>query len=300
LTVGGDENDSMPREEPIGMRAPDEPTHLPPAADQVQAATRENVHSLQQVASYLLFTRNLRGSGNIDVLVGCVICLVALIMLGHRFLSVEIAGLAALGALLIGGGIWFLSRPTPIGMLVDGAMMLAVLVAVATLAIDPRHIVFRQAILMPFLYLLAGGALRRLYGVRQYRRFASAAAVARSETTGKWLGGLVDSTLQAEAGSDPQVVSFVGAAFLGLSRKWKGRLLPEVAIFVQGGNETGEWGNVLFAARDNVRIASVLEMLVMCLPPEQQPDLHANRARERIGIAECFQPHHGHPNRRVF
>ena len=242
-------------EAPAGQ--PLELSYVSLAGSNVLPATRENVSLLQHAADYQVCARNLRVSGVGDIIWGVICCVLGGLM--FRFQTANIV-LIIFGAVLIGVGIWLVSRPTPLGMIVDGALL--VMVGIWNLYIN--YLVLTHARVQgvgigPVIAIAQiGWGIHRL---RSHSRFASAVAMQPSEANVQLLRQLVQSTLKAKTKQDPTVISFRRRSSF-TAENWKARLLPEIAVFAMSIGQFGGRRDALLAARDGVEISETKKKLL--------------------------------------
>lgn len=237
--------------------APIELSYVSLAGEQILPATRENVHLLQHAADYEVCRRNLRVSGIGDIIWGVICCGLGMLLFRVNTLN---AALVVLGALLIGVGIWLLAKPSPIGMIVDGAVLL--LVAAWNLYVN--YLAITQSRGQAFGYgpvIAIAQIVWGIYRIKSYPRFALAVAMQPSEVNMRWLRSLVRSTLKSKAKNEPDVLTLSRSGWF-VRERWRARLLPEVAVFAMStGSIGGRWDAVL-AARDGVSILASKKVLM--------------------------------------
>jgi hypothetical protein len=218
------------------------------AGDIVPPATRENVHLLQHAADYQVCVRNLRRSGIGDIIWGLVCCWMGYMAL--RFMSISL-GLFGLGAILASVGMWLLINPSPIGVVIDGIVLL--LLAAWNLLIS-AFIIYRSG--RPNGLWIVIAISQVTWGIRHiktYPRFATAAAMQPSVAAISWLRDLAKATLKAKAAKNTAIVQFTRRGWLAYER-WKGQLLPEVGVFVMTSGSFGGKRDVLLASQDEAEI----------------------------------------------
>ncbi|MCI0403244.1 MAG: hypothetical protein L0212_06940 [Acidobacteria bacterium] len=136
--------------------------------------------------------------------------------------------LVLLGLFLLGEGVWLLVQPTPTGMIVDGIALCLVglwniLVTIANLAAGAGGPTF--ALALGFIQIGWGiGSFRR------YGRFAHLAGGAASAEAIARVDALVAGIAGASMKTSADIIEFTVGA-----QQWKGRLTPELGVFVVGG-----------------------------------------------------------------
>lgn len=202
------------------------------AGDDIPPLTIENIHLLQEAATYRVGERQLRRSGIGDIVWG-IIC----VLIGIPAFQVNPvnAVMVLIGAMLVGVGIWIIARPRPIGSLIDGIALLLVAawntvitaLNLAATASGKQPDTPRLGVLIIILQYVWG--VQRL---QRYPRFAASEAMKPSPKISKWLDELVKSLKDARMGSDSSIIAFTIKGFNG-QQNWRARLLPEMAIFMR-------------------------------------------------------------------
>jgi hypothetical protein len=220
------------------------------AGDEVPAPTRANAELLQKAADYLNSVRSLRWSGVGDIFWGLLVLPAAAI--SFRFDPLHL-GLLALGTALSGIGLWIIIRPSPIGMIFDGIILLVVAAWNAMVC----EMLLRRTGNAPIFWVII--ALAQIYWgiqrLRRYPRFAAAVAMQPSANTLNWLAGLVRDARKAKPRKDAQAVQFVRNGSL-VREKWKGLLMNEIGVFVASAGGIGGRRDVVLASKDAVEIVS--------------------------------------------
>jgi hypothetical protein len=186
-----------------------------------------------------------------DIMWGLFVTFCGVVLIHGNLLNI---GLLGLGLGLIGIGVWILVRPSPVGMIFDGVILLLVsawnflIFGLVMMAPHPQPNVVLPIIAIAQVYW----GFRRIRG---YRRFSAAVAMQPSATTVKWLAGLVAETLKARPSAQAQSIDFIRQGGFRYER-WKGRLLPEIGIFVMSTSRLGGRRDVILASKDGIEILS--------------------------------------------
>lgn len=187
-------------------------------------------------------------SGIGDIIWGMICCGIGLLAFRIHVVDFVVLGL---GVALLTLGVWLIARPSPLGMIFDGGILLLIAAwnfyGYYVLITGSRgHVVVSPVIAI-------AQVCWGVYRIKSYPRFALAVAMQPSEVNIRWLRSLVQSTLKAKPKKDPGVISFTRRGFF-INERWKARLLPEVAVFVMSTGSFGGRRDTLLAARDGLEI----------------------------------------------
>jgi hypothetical protein len=154
------------------------------APQEALAPTAENAHLLQQNADHRSATRLLRNSGGWSIFWGALCLLIA--MGTFRFGPFPMSVLA-IGCGLLGVGLWLVVAPSPLGMLIDGIMLIGLSLLNLIHSIDRGARPFGgydSGLYMPvFVITFVAGVFR----IVRYRRFARVKFAAPTLATRKFL-----------------------------------------------------------------------------------------------------------------
>ena len=222
------------------------------AGDQIPAATRENAHLLQHAADYEVCVRNLRRSGIGDIIWGLICCAIGGLLFNVNIFNI---GLILLGLILIGVGWWITFRPSPIGLVVDGITLL--LVAAWNIMVNVLSVWGMRRGQTPALgpVVAAAQIFWGIHRLQTYPKFATAVAMQPSAATLGWFRALAKATLKSKPKLDQTALEFNRRGWFVYER-WKGRLLPEMAIFVMKAGSFGGRLDALLASQESVTILS--------------------------------------------
>lgn len=270
----------MQQQSPVAPAAvqPVELSYVSLAGSEVPAATRENVHLLQQAADYQTHSQSLRRSAIAGIIIGLIWGVVGYLMIDSGQPGYA---LVVFAVVLVGIGAWLVSAPSPLGMLVDGIAMIAVGAINVILFIlslqQVRNGQEQYTFGIIFSIIMIGYGISRIVS---YPKYKAAAAMSPSPQTLKWLKDLTKDALNTRAKNDVNTVEFTRSTFFN-QEKGRVRLLPEVAVFVAEKNQTyyigggggvllimlvrmmaGKTGDVRLVSRDGLSILSEKKVLL--------------------------------------
>jgi len=144
-------------------------------------------------------------------------------------------------------GVWIAVRPSPMGMIFDGIALIMVglwngwisYLILSRPGSNPNT-------MLPIMSIAQIGW--GVYRLVRYSEFAAVAALRPSKQMVQWLDGTIKSVAKAKLNSDPTAIEFQIKGFNSYQR-WKGRLLPDLAILVR---DIGK--DLRLLPRENLRI----------------------------------------------
>ena len=217
----------------------------PPASGTSYEPPNAEFEELQRVANYRLVRKSLRPGGIGSIIFG-------LIAIGIGTSGMEanpINGILALiGVFLTIEGIWLVSAPAPVGMIVDGCALLI-------LGIWNISITFMNASSgtgSPGAFGIIG-VWQIIWGFQSFGRYARFANMPQSKPSAETLqriDQIVDEMKKATLASDPRLLEFTGKSFSS-QQAWRGRLGEASGVFIADGGQ-----DLVFAQKQAVSISS--------------------------------------------
>jgi hypothetical protein len=229
------------------------PPPLPtrPSSAEATFPAVSNFAELQRVSNYRLVRKTLKPAGIGSIVFG----LIAIAMgFGGMEENPANAILGLIGLFLLVEGIWIVSAPTPIGMIVDGIALLIlgswnIFTTITNSAAGGGNVLHFFAIL---------GVWQIIWGFQsfgRYRRFSAMPMVKPSDETLRQIDDLVNAITKAKAKEQPDLVEFQTTTFT--AQTWKGRLSNDSAVFVEGSGQ-----DIVFARRGDVEFVKQGKALI--------------------------------------
>ncbi|MGH9812360.1 MAG: hypothetical protein ACRD4T_04420 [Candidatus Acidiferrales bacterium] len=210
------------------------------AATMIGAGVTDATADLQRAADSRSVRKRLKPAAIGSIIFG-------VIAIGLGIASLEDSALNAflvlLGFFLLGEGIWLLVQPTPVGMIVDGIALCLLglwnlLVTVANMQSGAGG--FRGFAVLGIFQIIMG-----IQSFRRYGRFAHLAGGTASAEAIQRVDALVAGIATASMKTSADIIEFAAGG-----QPWKGRLAPDLAVFVAGAEE-----EVVLAGKSEVTIA---------------------------------------------
>jgi hypothetical protein len=154
------------------------------APQEALAPTAQNAHLLQQNADHRSATRLLRNSGGWSIFWGTLCLLIALGIFRFGFFSMSVL---AIGCGLLGVGLWLVVAPSPLGMLIDGIMLIGLSLLNLVTYVGRGHRPFATYDVGLYLPLFVITFVAGVFRIVRYRRFARVKFAAPTPPTRKFL-----------------------------------------------------------------------------------------------------------------
>ena len=205
----------------------------------------ELLDELQRVANYRQMRKRLRASGIGSIFFGVIAIAIGVNML--RYSAALNLILVAIGVFLLTEGLWLIIRPSPIGVILDGAALMLVgtwNIAVQILNAAAGH---HGNGVWPVI-----GILQIIWGAQafvRYRRFAKMPRKKPSPEVIKRIDKIAKDIGKSKMANDPELVELQTSNFFG-KQIWKGRLRASFAAFVVVGHN-----EVIFARPKDVALS---------------------------------------------
>lgn len=220
---------------------------------------RDDLPILQDVADYVAFKKRLRRLGLVGLSFS-LICfglgIVAVLLNWPLWLIFTFA----LGFLL--GASWALESPSQLRLGVQGILLVlgglcgctVLFVSInptiaATISREPS--VYAWVPIVPVLFICGRWSITFAMTLGRKKRIKEPSPLERE------IAATVDGLLAADLDRSPNVVSFTVLRSMTLQQNWRGRLLDEMAIFVEG-----KGSQIIIGEKDDVDIALVSEKAV--------------------------------------
>lgn len=182
---------------------------------------------LQRAADFRSVRKRLKPAAIGSILFGVIAIGLGMASLEESALN---AFLVLLGLFLLGEGIWLLVQPTPVGMIVDGVALC--LIGLWNLLVTIANM---QSGAGGFRGFAALGVFQIIWGIQSFRRYgrfahlgggtASTEAIQRVDAV---VAGIAEASMKTSA----DIIEFTAS-----NRQWKGRLAPDLGVFVAGAED---------------------------------------------------------------
>ena len=204
----------------------------------------ELLDELQRVANYRQMRKRLRASGIGSIFFGVIAIAIGVNMLRYSALNLI---LVAIGVFLLTEGLWLIIRPSPIGVILDGAALMLVgtwNIAVQILNAAAGHHGNGVWPVIGILQIIWGRA-----SLRPLPAFRENAAEKPSPEVIKRIDKIAKDIGKSKMANDPELVELQTSNFFG-KQIWKGRLRASFAAFVVVGHN-----EVIFARPKDVALS---------------------------------------------
>lgn len=203
--------------------------------------------ALQAAADYLSYNlalKRVRGGEAVgSIIFGAIALIVGLAGMQQHFLS---GILALLGLFLLVEGIWIVSAPNPLGILIDGIALISVglwnIIMAGLWGIANYHEwLIRGVLILGILQIVWG-----IESIKRYIRFFRISPTIPTAESAMLIDEIVRFVVDADPRHNKDMVDFIERC-LPMDREWKGILTNGMGIFVLGDGE-----DVLVANKDQV------------------------------------------------